>query len=168
MRLLFDHGTLVLAEAADLKLERVPGLLWDPRIALFRAPAWRYPEVLDALRHPCRRCATRSRPRALPKPAAWNAVELRPYQRAALLSWELSGRRGTVVLPTGSGKTQVAIAALRAAGSTSAVPGSDARPARTMDLRSSAPPIEAQSAAWEMGGAIWRRSRFRRSRVRTG
>ncbi len=45
MRLLFEHGTLVLAEAPELKPDRVPGLLWDPRIALFRAPAWRYAEV---------------------------------------------------------------------------------------------------------------------------
>lgn len=116
MRLLFDHGTLVLAEVADLKLDRVPGLLWDPRIALFRAPAWRYTDVLDALRHSRPPLRDEVRPRALHRPAAWNAVELRPYQQAALLSWELSERRGTVVLPTGSGKTQVAIAALRSAG----------------------------------------------------
>ena len=50
MRLLFDHGTLVLAEAPDINLDFVPGLLWDPRVALFRAPAHRYPEVVDALR----------------------------------------------------------------------------------------------------------------------
>ncbi len=116
MRLLFDHGTLVLAEAPDLKLDRVPGLLWDPRIALFRAPAWRYTEVRDALRRLPSALRDEVRPHALQKPAAWNAVDLRPYQQAALLSWELSGRRGTVVLPTGSGKTQVAIAALRSAG----------------------------------------------------
>jgi superfamily II DNA or RNA helicase len=52
-------------------------------------------------------------PSTLPRPASWSELPLRPYQRAALLSWELSGRRGTIVLPTGSGKTQVAIAALR-------------------------------------------------------
>src|SRR5882724_12773516 len=116
MRLLFDHGTLVLAEAPDLKLDRVPGLLWDPRVALLRAPAFRYPEVLDALRHSRPPLRDEVRPRTLPKAAAWHAVELRPYQRAALLSWELSGRRGTIVLPTGSGKTQVAIAALAKTG----------------------------------------------------
>ncbi len=55
-------------------------------------------------------------PGSLPQPASWNELPLRPYQRAALLSWELSARRGTIVLPTGSGKTQVAIAALACAG----------------------------------------------------
>src|SRR5262245_6002732 len=51
MRLLFDHGTLVLAEAPDLPLDFVPGLMWDPRVALFRAPAWRYGEMVRALRY---------------------------------------------------------------------------------------------------------------------
>src|SRR4051812_2804326 len=116
MRLLFDHGTLVLADAPDLKLDRVPGMLWDARIGLFRAPAWRYPEVLDALRHSAPPLRDEVRPRVASRPAAWNTTELRPYQRAALLSWELSGRRGTIVLPTGSGKTQVAMAALGVSG----------------------------------------------------
>ena len=116
MRLLFDYGTLVLAEAPDMKLDHVPGLLWDPRIALFRAPAWRYAEVLDALRLSLPALRDEVRPRALQQPAAWGPVDLRPYQRAALLSWELAGRRGTVVLPTGSGKTQVAVAAMARAG----------------------------------------------------
>jgi superfamily II DNA or RNA helicase len=111
MRLLFDHGTLVLAEAPELEPSRIPGLAWDPRIGLFRAPACRYSEVRAALADslPVRDEVRQS---ALPEPAAWDAPRLRPYQRAALLSWELSGRRGLVVLPTGSGKTQVAIAAL--------------------------------------------------------
>ena len=113
MRLLFDHGTLVLAEAPELKPGRVPGLVWDPRVALFRAPAWRYSEVSAALRHSQPPVRDEVSACTLPRPASWSELPLRPYQRAALLSWELSGRRGTVVLPTGSGKTQVALAALR-------------------------------------------------------
>ena len=112
MRLSFEHGTLVLAEAPELNPSRVPGLLWDPRIALFRAPAWRYPELRAALLHGPSPLRDEVRPIALPQPARWDQPELRPYQRAALLSWEISGRRGTIVLPPGSGKTQVAIAAL--------------------------------------------------------
>jgi len=112
MRLLFDHGTLVLAEAPELKVERVPGLLWDPRVALFRAPAFRYPEIRAALLDYPSPLRDEVRPSELPEPAPYAASALRAYQRAALLSWELSGRRGTIVLPTGSGKTQVAIAAL--------------------------------------------------------
>src|SRR6187551_1206537 len=104
MRLLFEHGTLVLADAPELNPERVPGLLWDPRVALFRAPAWRYPEVRAALCHSLPPVRDEVVPVGLPPPASWQGLQLRPYQRAALLSWELSGRRGTIVLPTGSGK----------------------------------------------------------------
>jgi|SRR5882672_2108796 len=49
-------------------------------------------------------------------PGDWSAVALRPYQEAALCAWELSGRRGLVVLPTGSGKTRVALAAMARTG----------------------------------------------------
>ena len=45
---------------------------------------------------------------------AWTGAPLRPYQQSALMAWELAGRRGTVVLPTGSGKTRVALAAIAA------------------------------------------------------
>jgi superfamily II DNA or RNA helicase len=37
---------------------------------------------------------------------------LRPYQDAALWAWQQAGQRGLVVLPTGSGKTRLALAAI--------------------------------------------------------
>jgi superfamily II DNA or RNA helicase len=42
----------------------------------------------------------------------WQSLELRPYQKDALLAWNVAGRRGVTVLPTGSGKTRLALAAL--------------------------------------------------------
>lgn len=116
MRLLFDHGTLVLAEAPDLNLDFVPGLLWDPRVALFRAPPYRYAEVLAALRGRRFPLVDEVRPSADARAGVWAPLELRPYQHAALLSWEIGGRRGIVALPTGSGKTRVAVAAMAASG----------------------------------------------------
>lgn len=112
MRLLFDHGTLVLAEAPDLSRRAIPGLLWDPRVELYRAPAHRYADVaeaLGALRIPFAD-EVRWSPRHLAR--AWAPVELRPYQQAAILAWQLAEQRGLVVLPTGSGKTRVAAAAM--------------------------------------------------------
>jgi superfamily II DNA or RNA helicase len=116
MRLIFDHGTLVLAEAPERNLDFVPGLRWDPRVALFRAPAYRYAEVRDALL--ARGVAFRDQVRGEPEARsdAWRSVALRPYQEAALLSWQVAGSRGIVVMPTGSGKTRVALAALASAG----------------------------------------------------
>jgi superfamily II DNA or RNA helicase len=114
MRLLFDHGTLVLAEAPDLRLDFVPGLVWDPRVALFRAPAFRYAQIVDELRARRLPCVDQVPAAHAPEPAAFQTVALRPYQQAALLSWELAERRGLLVMPTGSGKTRVALAAMAA------------------------------------------------------
>jgi superfamily II DNA or RNA helicase len=111
MRLVFDRGTLVLygnpADAGSL-----PGVIWDPRIAAWRAPAFCHAELSREL---ARRFASGFRDEVglqLPVPAAFTCPGLRPYQAAALSSWEISGRRGIVALPTGSGKTRIAIAAI--------------------------------------------------------
>lgn len=114
MRLLFDHGTLVLAEPPDARLDFVPGLLWDPRVALFRAPAFRYAEVLDALKSRGFTCKDEAAPRSTPALGAFRELPLRSYQQAALVSWQVADTRGLVVMPTGSGKTRVALAALAA------------------------------------------------------
>jgi len=42
------------------------------------------------------------------------ALSLRPYQREALLRWLEAEGRGVVVLPTGAGKTVVALMAIEA------------------------------------------------------
>ncbi len=114
MRLLFDRGTLLLlGDLADA--ESLPGILWDPRVKAWRAPARYYRELSCelALRHIAFQDEVHPQlaaPPFIPQP------ELRPYQAAAIASWELSGRRGIIVLPTGSGKTRVAIAAIAQSG----------------------------------------------------
>ena len=44
--------------------------------------------------------------------SAWQLPSLRWYQQAALARWRTAGRRGVIALPTGSGKTLVALAAI--------------------------------------------------------
>ena len=115
MRLTFDRGTLVLSGPfGDLDPAELPGVLWDPRVRVWRAPACRYavlrlamgPDGIDDAMGPQHR-----EPRPPP--------ELRPYQAAALLAWEAAASRGIVVLPTGAGKTRVAVAAIRSLGASS-------------------------------------------------
>jgi len=112
MRLVFDRGTILFADLPPgFDPSRLRGVVWDPRVGRHRAPA--------RLRGDIREWLTRqgvpfldevpSRPDDL---GAWSAVPLRPYQDAALLSWTLGAARGVVVLPTGSGKTRLAIAAM--------------------------------------------------------
>ncbi len=105
----FDRGTLRL-DADDLG--GMDDVLWDERTACWRAPAHRYQHLLARLRRQAvalddaigRRVATSTGP--------WQEPSLRSYQHDALDAWRAFGGRGVVVLPTGAGKTRVAIAAL--------------------------------------------------------
>lgn len=114
MRLVFDRGTLLLREIPPgLDPGGLPGVLWDPRVAAFRAAAHRRASLTAAL--VAHGVSVRSEPEPAPV-TGWRHVELRPYQEAALAAWDLGQRRGLVVLPTGAGKTRVAIAAMARAG----------------------------------------------------
>lgn len=110
MRLIFDRGTLLLrgnpAGAGDL-----PGVLWDPRVGAWRAPACVYQELSRELARRYSYFHDEVLPQ-LASPPSIAQPELRPYQAAAVASWELAGRRGIIALPTGSGKTRTAIAAI--------------------------------------------------------
>ncbi len=118
MQILFDRGTLLLEDPISRRhVEALPGVLYDPRVACHRAPAWRYEEIVKALRSQriAFSDAVFSRTKSAERPArAWQPVELRPYQQAALLAWRTGEHRGVLVLPTGSGKTRVACAAMAA------------------------------------------------------
>ncbi len=118
VRLIYDRGTLILDEVpAEVRPLEWPGIAWDFRSSNYRSPAFRH---RDLLRHAdvCGvRLSDESRP-AGRHPDAWIAPDLRPYQEAALSAWEMAGQRGLIVLPTGSGKTRTAIAAMAKLGLT--------------------------------------------------
>jgi len=114
LQLTFDSGTLVLRGTLPQQPTlRLPGLAWDPRILSYRAPAFRYREIVTGLRQldPCLVDNVFS-PSSVS--GAFRMPDLRPYQHAALLSWSGASRAGLVVLPTGSGKTRLACAAMAA------------------------------------------------------
>lgn len=107
----FDRGTIVIHDLPKNESD-LPGVLWDERISAYRAPAFRYSTIAAKLRE--RDLALNDH---VPAPARldgrWADFELRPYQSAALDAWSYAGCRGMIVLPTGSGKTRVALAAIR-------------------------------------------------------
>ena len=113
MKLRFDRGTILLTDSPkDLNLSEAPGVLWDPRVRAYRAPARRYPDLRRWLSEGGARFEDLAPPpRSMPD--TWSDVDLRPYQEAALSAWELAHRRGVVALPTGSGKTRLALAAMQ-------------------------------------------------------
>ncbi len=119
VRLSFDRGTLLVDGLDRARASALPGVLWDGRTQQYRAPAWRYRDLLGALRDlacPVDDRVSRAKRAAL---AAWKPPELRPYQQAALGAWHLADHRGLVVLPTGAGKTRLAIAAMHSVPSAS-------------------------------------------------
>ena len=110
----YEHGTLVapwLPEDATLRAFFVR----DPRTEVFRAPAWRYRDIALLLHRT--KVEWTDRARAFEPHAIALAREIRPfpYQQAALENWVAAGRRGTVVLPTGAGKTILAVLAMEKA-----------------------------------------------------
>jgi superfamily II DNA or RNA helicase len=116
VKLRFDRGTILLTEPPkELNLGEAPGVLWDSRVGAHRAPASRHAELSNWLRESGVEFEDIT-PTPWSSPEAWSAVGLRPYQEAALSAWELAHRRGIVALPTGSGKTRLAIDAIRRTG----------------------------------------------------
>jgi superfamily II DNA or RNA helicase len=114
VRLTFDRGTLLLEDAPPgVDIADFPGFLWDERVGALRAPARLAYALAAALRRRAVPLSDAPRPRLVP-PSGVRQVTLRPYQHAALVAWRRAGRRGVVVLPTGAGKTRVALAAIAA------------------------------------------------------
>jgi superfamily II DNA or RNA helicase len=112
VRLLFDQGTILLLDAASpSSLTDLPLALWDPRVKALRCPARVHHRLVTELRR--RGVQFQDEVASLADaPTGLQTCELRPYQEAALESWFLAGQRGVTVLPTGAGKTRVAIAAM--------------------------------------------------------
>ncbi|MGN8219700.1 DEAD/DEAH box helicase family protein (plasmid) [Halococcus morrhuae DSM 1307] len=133
MRIEFDGGTLLLRGVS----EDVPYAEWDDRVEDYRAHAYRYRPLLEwadawdgetssttaeaSNNQETIQSATvavEDTARAYPQLALDPALQIEPreYQQAALDAWRTHDRRGSVVLPTGSGKTFLGIQAISDAG----------------------------------------------------
>ena len=102
----FDRGTILVSGNI-----RIPNSTWDPRVEAFRTLALYYPDVVRFLR--TSRLDFEDKVLDLPPcPELHAKTKLRDYQKEALKAWIKTGKRGTIVLPTGAGKTIVAIGAI--------------------------------------------------------
>jgi superfamily II DNA or RNA helicase len=106
--LTFEDGTV----RVDGSPPDLPFLESDPRTGSTRAPAYRYADLVAAFEE--RGVAFEDHVFDHPPLTLETTYELRDYQQAALSAWREHGDRGVVELPTGSGKTVVAIAAAAA------------------------------------------------------
>lgn len=110
----FVEGTIQIEsdQEQDLSLATLPGVETDPRSKTARAPAYRYAAIRDLLAH--RDAAVDDRVLATEPISLTTSYELREYQQEAVDAWLESNRRGVVELPTGAGKTVIALAAMAA------------------------------------------------------
>jgi hypothetical protein len=49
LRLEFDRGTITLSGFTEPQVARLPGVMWDARVRVHRAPAYRYATLTEAL-----------------------------------------------------------------------------------------------------------------------
>ena len=114
IRLSFDRGT-VLVDVDDTGCSGLPGCVEDLRVGKLRAPGKSYRDIVQAIGEQGLELEDGARD--------YGRLDLRmlldrepfPHQEAAVNAWEEGGRRGVVVLPTGSGKTFVAQLAMERA-----------------------------------------------------
>jgi len=107
----FDRGSLLAEGFAPGGDPRLPPLaVWDARVGAYRALGLHYRALVRHLVHGG--VAFRDAARAFGEVQPGRAPAMPyPHQRAALTAWS-RGKRGMVELPTGAGKTHVALLAL--------------------------------------------------------
>lgn len=116
IHLAFEGGTLVVTGATPERLAALPYCQLDARTGVYRAEAHHYRALVEHLRQ--QRLAYKDEARTY-QPSPWPLRISRdpfPHQTEAVDVWWKSGGRGVVVLPTGTGKTHVAILAIHQTG----------------------------------------------------
>lgn len=113
LRLTFDAGTVILTGADAELLLQLPGCRFDQRTSTHRAEGRWYRAIVEFLRK--HKIAYQDDARAY-QVTPWKLEGPRkpfPHQIEALDTWSAQQSRGVVVLPTGTGKTFLALLAIQ-------------------------------------------------------
>jgi superfamily II DNA or RNA helicase len=112
IRIAFDAGTLVLAGDSPDRLLDLPGVRLDPRTNSYRSEGRDYRAIVERLRSEQTPYEDAARDYGhTPWPLRLERTPF-PHQTEAVDAWWGQGGRGVVVLPTGTGKTFMAILAI--------------------------------------------------------
>ena len=110
--LTYDNGTILITGG----ISHIPFATVDPRTNHLRARALDYQNIIDYLKQSEIQYDDSHVLDLVPSPNILvdNArhLVLRDYQQNALDRWVKAGKRGCVVLPTGSGKTVIGVKAI--------------------------------------------------------
>src|SRR5437660_1604333 len=116
IHLAFDGGTLILTGSTPEQLTTLPGCRFDQRSGVHRAEARHYRAIVEFLRK--NKTPYKDEARNY-EPTPWTLRTSRdpfPHQTEGLETWWKEGGRGVVVLPTGTGKTYLAVLGIQRAG----------------------------------------------------
>ncbi|WP_455367596.1 DEAD/DEAH box helicase family protein [[Eubacterium] cellulosolvens] len=106
VKISYERGTLIIK--GDVQ---VPNVSWDSRIGAYRAMALDYKDIIKYLNQ-SKIPYVDEVLNPIPCPYLHCKVKMRGYQEEALNAWMKAERRGVIVLPTGSGKTVIAVGAI--------------------------------------------------------
>src|SRR5262245_20150867 len=115
IRLGYDGGTVVVTGSTPEARSELPGVRYDPRTGQHRTEGRHYRPLVEYLR--AHKIEYQDDARAW-QPTPWKLRSERepfPHQTEGLATWWKAGGRGVVVLPTGTGKTFLALMAIERA-----------------------------------------------------
>src|SRR5262245_59490880 len=115
IRLSFEGGSILVEGGEESVLETLPNCRLDPRNGQYRAEGRHYRALVEHLRK--EKIAYTDDARNY-EPVTWNLVDQRepfPHQVEGMETWWRQRGQGLVVLPTGTGKTFLAMLAIRKA-----------------------------------------------------
>lgn len=112
VQMVYRAGSLVFEGLTQEVAQVLPLVIWDERTLQYRAPAYGYRKIFTVLKSLGLSVDDQAR--------RYGTIDFsaqftpRPHQAEALAAWIGSGQAGTVVLPTGAGKTILAMMAIGA------------------------------------------------------
>lgn len=109
LEIYFDKGTLVFKNLSQEIAASLEGVKWDERTNVFRSPAFFYRKIILEIRKrkiPYKDFARKFKLTELPLK---NEIIPRDFQKEGIDAWLENGSQGVVSLPTGAGKTILAV-----------------------------------------------------------
>lgn len=114
IHLTFDAGTLLLPSECEEMARTLPGFQFDSRTKNWRAPAHCYREIVIAALKNGWKVNDQARQYQAKEFDLLKEIVPREHQAIALNSWRQAHSRGVISLPTGAGKTILAVMAIKA------------------------------------------------------